>query len=77
MMQRQGVEQLEFDTSTKINNNFFSFLSDKGLKDTTVNYAYCPFKGTDRQCKVVKLSMQCCGKFFNIHLRHIKLFKDL
>ena len=63
MMQRQGVELLEFDTSTKINNNFFSsFLSDKGLKDTTVNYAYCPFKGTDRQCKVVKLSMLGCCK---------------
>ena len=36
MMQRQGVELLEVDTSTKINNNFFSFLSDKGLKDTIV-----------------------------------------
>ena len=58
MMQRQGVELLECDTSTKINNNFFSFLSDKGLKDTTVNYAYCTFKGTDRLCEVVKLSMQ-------------------
>ena len=33
------------------------------------------FIETDRLCKVVKLSMQCCGqiKFFWIHLRHIKL----
>ncbi len=34
------------------------------------------FKGSDRLCKVVELSMQCCGKL-RIHLRHIKHFKDL
>ena len=24
-------------------------------------YKQCTFKGTDRLCKVVELSMQCCG----------------
>ena len=31
-------------------------------------------KGSDRLCKVIELSMQCCRK---LHLRHISLFKDL
>ena len=35
-------------------------------------------KGSDRLCKVVELSIQCCGKnFFWIHFRRIKRFKDL
>ena len=34
------------------------------------------FKGSDRLCKVVELSMHCCGKLLS-DLRHIKLFKDL
>ena len=28
------------------------------------------FKGTGRRCMVIKLSMQCCGQIFRIHLRH-------
>ena len=36
------------------------------------------FKGSDRLCKVVKLSMQCCGKLFSDSFEmHIKLSKDL
>ena len=33
------------------------------------------FKGSDRLCNVVELSMQCCEKLLS-DLRHIKLFKD-
>ena len=44
-------------------------------------FCYVPLfnevKGIDRLCKVVELSMQCCGQFFRIHLRHIKRFKNM
>ena len=32
------------------------------------------FKGSDRQCMVVKLSMQSCRYCIRIHLRHIQCF---
>ena len=37
------------------------------------------FKGSDRLCKVVELSMHgsVVEIFFRIHLRHIKRFRDL
>ena len=34
-------------------------------------------KGSDRLCKVVKLCSSVVENFFRIHLRNIKLFKDL
>ena len=34
-------------------------------------------KGSDRQCMVVELNVQYCGKIFRIHLRHIKRFYDV
>ena len=40
--------------------------------------SYLFFKGSDRICQVVELSMcSVVENFFRIHLRNIKLFKDL
>ena len=68
--------------------HFSSYWSDEDLEGTVVNCtktsvytnAYLKLlKGSDRLCMVVELNWVCSivGKFFRVHLRHIKLCRLL
>jgi len=64
-------------TSTLITLLRFGPSPSQNFKDNLRSFVLY-IKGSNRLCKVVELSMQCCGKLLSDPFeRHIKLFKDL
>ena len=61
----------KFQHLSEVNRETVNIISNGSFPYSAIDYSQNFFKGSDRLCMVVELSMQCCGKLRSVQLPNI------